>query len=30
VRRFELSGNEFVVILLDASAAPTAVIAWRR
>jgi hypothetical protein len=30
VRRYELSGNEFVVTYLDASATPTAVITWRR
>jgi hypothetical protein len=30
VRRYELSGNDFVVTYLDASAKPTAVITWRR
>jgi hypothetical protein len=30
VRRYELSGTEFVVTYLDASATPTAVITWRR
>jgi hypothetical protein len=30
VRRYELSGDSFVVTYLDSSAKPTAVITWRR
>jgi len=30
VRRYELSGNQFVVTYLDASSKPTAVIKWQR